>query len=70
MSKSHMKTEELLYEKHFPFKVVKDPLLPLVVKGGSKWDTAVLHKNHKTFQRTTDTILIEAYSLLHSHFHS
>jgi len=36
MSKSHMKTEELLYEKHFPFKLVKDPLLPLVVKGGSK----------------------------------
>lgn len=46
MSKSHMKTEELLYEKHFPFKLVKGPFLPLV-KSVSEWDTAVLHKNQK-----------------------
>lgn len=47
MSKSHMKTEELLYEKYFPLELVKGFFLPLV-KGRSERDTSVLHKNQKT----------------------
>lgn len=47
MSKSHMKTEELLYEKYFPLELVKGFFL-LLVKGGSEWDTSVLHKDQKT----------------------